>query len=88
MAELKNASYRQKENKKLPKGAKIISKDVSISVREIENGFVISKSFEIKYNLPNKTDSEYFYLTKEFFSENNPLDKALEDNKMLADNFN
>lgn len=89
MTELKRASFSSKEDKKLPKGSKIVSKEVSITVREIENGFIISKSFDIRYNLPGKTDNEYFYLTKEYFSKENPLEDSLEkiDDKMLADNF-
>ena len=45
--ELKNASFTSKSVDKLPTGAKIIKKSVSLHVEEIENGFIISKSTDI-----------------------------------------
>lgn len=77
---------------KVPEGATILKKDVSVSVEEIENGFIISKSFDIKYS---KSDDDcddcgngtgYAYYTLKWYSEDNPLSINTED-KELADLF-
>ena len=84
---LTRATFKQKEVDNIPKGAKILSKDVSITVEEIENGFLICKSTEVKYEYDKRTD--YSYNTKKYFSLENPLDidmSKIED-KTLADNF-
>ena len=46
---LTRATFKQKEVDSMPNGAKILSKDVSITIEEIENGFLVCKSTEIKY---------------------------------------
>lgn len=48
--ELKNASFTSKSVDKLPTGAKIIKKSVSLHVEEIENRFIISKKYYSKDN--------------------------------------
>lgn len=88
MAEaLSRASFKKKEVDNIPKGAKTLSKDVSISVEEIENGFLVSKTIEVKYSVDNRTD--YSYITKKYFSKENPLEIDMEKfgEKSLADNF-
>lgn len=70
--QLTRASFKQKEVDNIPKGAKILAKDVSVSVEEIENGYLISKSTEIKYEYDKRTD--YSYNTKKYFSKENPLE--------------
>lgn len=82
--DIKSAEFRTKENKKLPKGAKILSKDTRISVEEIENGYIICKNTDVKYQLGK--ENNYEYITKKWFSKENPL-KALEGKKSLADEF-
>lgn len=76
----------RKESKKegLPKGAKVLHKDTDVSVREIENGFIITKRLEIKYQLGDRT--EYHYGSKEYYSKKDPLEIKLKD-KSLADAF-
>ena len=72
MEALSRATFKQKEVDNIPKGAKILSKDVSISVEEIENGFLVSKSTEVKYEFDKRTD--YSCHTKKYYSKDNPLD--------------
>lgn len=87
MEELTRASFKKKEVDSIPEGAKTLSKDVSLSVEEIENGYLVLKSTEIKYQYDGRTD--YSYNTKKWFSKDNPLEidmEAIED-KSLADNF-
>lgn len=87
MEALTKATFKQKEIDNIPKGAKILSKDVSITVEEIENGFLVSKSNEVKYEYEKRTDRCYY--TKRYFTKENPLDLDMEkfEDKSLADNF-
>lgn len=87
MEALTKASFKSKEVDTIPKGAKILSKDVSITVEEIENGFLIIKSTEIKYQYDKRND--WSYHTKKYFSKENPLEIDMEkiSEKSLADNF-
>lgn len=82
MEALTRATFKQKEVDNLPKGAKILSKDVSVTVEEIENGYLVCKSTEVKYEYEKRTD--YSYNTKKYYSKENPLDINL-DNLSLAD---
>ena len=82
METLTRATFKQKEVNNLPKGAKILSKDVSVTVEEIENGYLVCKSTEVKYEYEKRTD--YSYNTKKYYSKENPLDINL-DNLSLAD---
>ena len=54
-------------------------KEVRVEVREIENGYVIRKNIE--WNDPKKG---WQYVTKEYFSETDPLEIT---DKSLADLF-
>ncbi len=85
---LTRATFKSKEVDTVPKGAKVLSKDVTITVEEIENGFLVCKSTEMKYEYDKRTD--YSYNTKKYFSKENPLDIDLSkiEEKTLADNFN
>ena len=82
MEALSRATFKQKEVDNIPKGAKILSKDVSVTVEEIENGYLVSKSTEVKYEYEKRTD--YSYNTKKYYCKKNPLDINL-DNLSLAD---
>ena len=82
MEKLSRATFKQKEVNNIPKGVKILSKDVSVTVEEIENGYLVSKSTEVKYEYEKKTD--YSYNTKKYYSKENPLDINL-NNLSLAD---
>ena len=85
---LENVSLSSKESFKLPEGATITKKEVSVRVEEIENGFLISKSYDINYKVGD--ESSYEYYTKKFFSKDNPLADSLseiEEATSLADSF-
>jgi len=89
MEALTRATFKQKEIDNIPKGVTILSKDVSITVEEIENGFLICKSIDIKYQKKDKDYTDYSYVTKKYFAKENPLEIDMEkiSDKTLADNF-
>ena len=73
MAEiLKSAEFEGKQKFKLPEGAEVTKKVVRMTVEEIENGFVIRKSFDITYTNA-MGESKYDYVTKKWFSKKNPI---------------
>lgn len=79
----KNLTVRSKETGKIPKGAKIISKNIQTVVEEIENGYLIIKSYDIEYSLGDKNDYRHF--SKKLYSKENPVE--IKNEAMLADNF-
>ena len=89
MEALTRATFKQKEVDNIPKDVKILSKEVSITVEEIENGFLICKSTDIKYQKKDKDYTDYSYVTKKYFAKENPLEIDMEkiSDKTLADNF-
>jgi hypothetical protein len=78
-----DVSFEGKDKTKLPEGAEVVSKRVNITVKEIENGFIIRKNYDIKYVLGDNTD--YLYYNKEVYAEENPI--KIEEDKMLAEYF-
>jgi len=86
MAELlKSARLESKKNFVLPKGATVTKKNVSLTVREIENGFLLSKSYDLEWTDANGSN-HYEYFTKEWYSETNPIEINMpEETKSLAD---
>lgn len=72
-----------KKTPKVPKGATIHEKNVNTRVEEIENGFLIIKSYEISYSLKGQRD--WVHYDKKVFSKENPVE--IKEPKMLADNF-
>lgn len=86
---LKSATFKQKEIDNIPKGATILSKDVTITVEEIENGFLICKSINVKYQKKDSDYNDYSYVTKKYFAKENPLEIDMEkvSDKSLADSF-
>ncbi|ALN97274.1 hypothetical protein BOX09_gp28 [Flavobacterium phage Fpv1] len=81
---LKEISLEGKKVFKLPKGAVIVSKTENISVKEIENGFILRKSYDIKYQIGD--DNNYEYFNKEWYSKENPLKITMpKEEKSLAD---
>jgi len=83
---LRTTSKETKDVNKIPSDATIIRKESTITVREIENGFVVSKNFDISYKLKGSDHNEYMYYTKEWFSPTNPVEIKSKD-KQLADLF-
>ena len=80
---MEDVNFEGKDQSKLPKGATVVKKEVRINVKEIENGFILRKSYDIKYTLGKNTD--WLYYTKEVYSEDNPI--QIKEDKMLADYF-
>lgn len=84
MSDLKgidNASFSSKETFTLPPGANIIKKTYSIRVEEIENGFIVCKNYDIKYqNLDGNT--EYAYVCKKWFAKENPMKIEVDDSEV------
>jgi len=84
MADLiKEASFESKKKFKLPDGATIVSNSHRISVEEIENGFILRKSYDITYTLNGEKSYEYFNRT--WYSKENPVQINMPKEKSLAD---
>ena len=81
--ELSKAVFKSKEENKIPSESKIIKKDIRLEVEEIENGFLLTKSAEVKY-LDKKGEIQWCYPSKKYFCKTNPL--KIEE-KSLAEKF-
>jgi hypothetical protein len=68
-----NISIINKPTKKLPAGAVVESKETSIRIEEIDNGFITIKSISYKYSLPGKDYNDWKTIDTKVYSENNPL---------------
>lgn len=84
-------SKRSKEGvTKIPDGATILRKSVNTSVEEIENGFITTKSWDIKYEIKKEgeddTRTDYVYFSKKWYTKEDPLVLKV-TNKSLADAF-
>ena len=73
-----------KSGKSIPEGAEVLSKETRIRVRQIENGYIITKNSDVKYKLNDETN--WAYINKEYYSKTDPLEIKLK-NKSLADSF-
>lgn len=73
-------------SKEPPAGANILSKEVRTSVEEIENGFILSRNYDIRYKAKGSTETQYTYYTKKYFSKTNPVTIKV-NQKALADDF-
>lgn len=83
--EAKKVSINNKtKGKSIPKNAKILTKDTDVTVREIENGYIVTKRVEVKYQVGDRT--EYDYSSKEYYSKTDPLEVKIKD-KSLAEAF-
>jgi len=82
---LDSATFKKKEINNIPKGAKILSQNTTLTVEEIENGFLISKNTETRFQLNKRND--YTYNTKKWFAKENPLEIDMKEveKKSLAD---
>jgi hypothetical protein len=85
MSELMNARVEGKKEFNLPEGATIVKKSSDISVREIENGFIIRKSYDIQWTPQGSTETKYDYFSKEWYQKENPVKINLPKEKSLAD---
>lgn len=85
MSEIMNTRVEGKNKFTLPEGATIIKKSVNITVREIENGFVICKNYDIQWSPEGSDDTKYDYICKEWFQKENPVKIDMPKEKNLAD---
>lgn len=77
----------KKDNKiVLPAGSTILSKSVDVDVEEIENGYLITKRTEVKYQAKGKEYSDYTSCCKKYYTKECPI-KTDNKNKELADLF-
>lgn len=83
-SDILNASIEGKKEFKLPKGATIISKQANTRIEEIENGFLIRKTYDIKYKTGEETSYEYY--SKTWYVKDNPVTiKLPKETNSLAD---
>lgn len=83
---LSNVELEGKKTFKLPEGATIIKQSENISVKEIENGFVLRKTYDIQYSpVGDSENTKYEYFSKEWFSKENPIKITMPKEKSLAD---
>jgi len=68
-----NAEFEEEKEFTLPKGATIVKKSETISVRKIRNGYVLRKSYDIKWKPKDSDDTQYEYFTHEWYSIDNPM---------------
>lgn len=87
MGDLKTVSIEKESSsgEKIPSGAEILSKESRVRVRKIENGYIIVKNSDIKYQ-EEGGNTGWAYITKEYFSKTDPLEIKIKD-KNLADSF-
>lgn len=80
-----------KEQKSLPTGATVLSKEVSTRVEEIENGYLVCKNIEYKYETGtgNNKRTDWMSISKRWYTKEDPLEiKINTKDKALADSFN
>lgn len=88
MADAKNKQvsfeFKSKKTFVLPKGAKIQHKDCRITVEEISNGYLITKSWSISY-LDTKNEKHWDYFDEKAYSKANIYAEVIEEGIELAD---
>lgn len=75
-----------KEQKEPPAGSKIINKTIRVETEQIENGWLITKNYDIEYQEKGSDGTRYAWYSKKWFSKTDPLQVKLND-KGLADEF-
>lgn len=80
---LQNASYESKQTLSLPKGAEITKKSCNLTVREIDNGFIVRKSYDITYTVDGNKNYEHY--TQEFYSKTNPMKIEVKGQESIFD---
>lgn len=90
MAEVKSTTIKRdikkEEVKPIPKGAEILSSNVTTDTEQIENGFLTTRRVETKWKAKGSDYSDWTYETKKWYSEEDPLTITTTD-KALADAF-
>ena len=88
MADSISITKHEKEQKSLPKGAKVLSKTTNTRVEEIENGFLLVKETDYRYETGtgDKRSTDWMSITKKWYSEEDPVKITVNDTS-LADSF-
>ena len=69
----------------LPEGVTIVKKTVTMSVRKIRNGYVLRKSYDIKWKREDSDDTQYDFYVDEWYSKDNPVTVTMPKEKSLAE---
>lgn len=80
-----------KEQKSLPEGARVLHKETSTRVEEIENGYLVCKNIEYRYETGtgNNLRTDWLSITKRWYTKDDPLEiKIKSKDKSLAESFN
>ena len=56
---------------------------MTMSIEEIENGFITRKSYDVQYQIGEKVD--YAYFTQKWYTKKNPMKLDIPKEKSLAD---
>jgi hypothetical protein len=79
-------SMEQKKDKEVPAGADIVSSNITTETEEIENGWLITKRYDVTYRAKGSEHTDYAYFNKKWFSKTDPLTINITD-KSLAEAF-
>ena len=69
----------------LPEGVTIVKKTVTMSVRKIRNGYVLRKSYDIKWKREDSDDTQYDFYVDEWYSKDNTVTVTMPKEKSLAE---
>ena len=87
MSDIETTTVSTKSKKfTLPTGGEIVKNDKRMRVEEIENGFLICNSYEIKWR-DAEGESHYEYFDKKWYSKDNPVTIKQPKDVSLADYF-
>jgi len=87
MSDIETTTVSAKSKKfTLPEGGEIIKNDKRMRVEEIENGYLICNSYEIKWR-DSEGESHYEYFDKKWYSKENPITIKQPKDVSLADYF-
>lgn len=82
LKKLEYASFETKSTLDIPEGAEITNKKYTLIVKEIMNGFIVRKCWDIKYDVDG--DERCSYYTEEYYTKTNPMTIDFKE-KSLAD---
>jgi len=71
-AMLKECSFESKKEVTIPADATITKKSYRMTVEEIENGFILSKSWDIEF-VTASGEKSYEYYTQRWHTKDNPM---------------
>lgn len=84
--ETEDTSENMYSDKAPTKGDKILSRETRTETEEIDNGWLVIKTTEVRYRSKNGEGTKYYSKTDKAFSDKEPFLKE-DDGKELADFF-